>query len=64
MQLMNKLLDFWNEYGLESFIDTYIKIINPNEYNEGIIENGKLNFEECFGYVHLLGLGGSEKVEN
>ena len=64
MQLMNKLLDIWNEYGLESFIDTYIKIINPNEYNEGIIENGKLNFEECFGYVHLLGLGVSEKVEN
>lgn len=42
-------------------MDNYIKIINPNEY---IIQNGKLNFEECFGYVPLLRLGGSEKVEN
>ena len=31
---------------------------------EAIIKNGKLNFEECFGYVPLLGLGVSEKVEN
>lgn len=25
---------------------------------------GKLNYDECFGYVPLLGLGGPEKVEN
>lgn len=60
-KIPKKLLDIWKEYGFGSFMDNYIKIINPNEY---IIQNGKLNFEECFGYVPLLGLGGSEKVEN
>ena len=25
---------------------------------------GKLEYDECFGYVPLLGLGGSEKVDN
>lgn len=136
-KIPKKLLDIWNEYGFGSFMDNYIKIINPNEYKElldasyfrgkesipvmltgfgdiitweknrylgivkyrkgtfdiiedgfeyflndimdaeyardfldnsqykeAIIQNGKLNFEECFGYVPLLGLGGSEKVEN
>ena len=32
--------------------------------NLKVIENGKLDFDECFGYVPLLQLGGSEKVEN
>lgn len=136
-KIPKKLLDIWKEYGFGSFMDNYIKIINPNEYNEllidsyfrgresipvmltgfgdiitweknrylgivkyrkgtfdiiedgfeyflndiidseyvrdfldnsqykeAIIENGKLNFEECFGYVPLLALGGNEKVEN
>lgn len=136
-KIPKKLLDIWKEYGFGSFMDNYIKIINPNEYKEllgvsyfrgkeaipvmltgfgdiitweknrylGIvkyrkgtfdiiedgfeyflndimdteyvrdfldnsqyqeatIDNGKLNFDECFGYVPLLGLGGSEKVEN
>ncbi|MFL0253345.1 T6SS immunity protein Tdi1 domain-containing protein [Clostridium neuense] len=33
-------------------------------YLEAINDYGKLDYEECFGYVPLLGLGGSEKVEN
>lgn len=131
------LIDVWKEYGFGSFMKDYIKIINPNEfqelledsyfrgkesipvmitgfgdiitweknrylgivkyrkgtfdiiedgfdyflndimdaeyirdyidnlqYDEAVIKNGKLKFDECFGYVSLLGLGGSEKVEN
>ena len=26
--------------------------------------HGSLLFDECFGYVPLLGLGGAKKVEN
>ena len=26
--------------------------------------HGSLSFDECFGYVPLLGLGGAKKVEN
>ena len=63
-KIPEKLLDTWKEYGFGSFMDNYIKIINPKEYKEAVIENGKLNFDECFGYVPLLRLGGSEKVEN
>jgi len=136
-KIPKKLLDIWKKYGFGSFMNNYIKIINPNEYKElledsyfrgkesipvmltgfgdvitweknrylgivkyrkgtfdiiedgfeyflndimdveyvrdflddsqykeAITENGKLDFEECFGYVPLLGLGGSEKVEN
>lgn len=136
-KIPENLLNIWNEYGFGSFMDNYIKIINPNEYKEllensyfrgkesipvmitgfgdiitweknrylgivkyrkgtfdivedgfeyflndimddeyvkdfldnfqykeAIVDNGKLDFDECFGYVPLLGLGGSEKVEN
>ena len=136
-KIPKKLIDIWKEYGFGSFMDNYIKIINPDDYKELLdnsyfrgkesipvmvtglgdiitweknrylsivkyrkgtfdivedgfeyflndimdteyiidfldnlqyqeakINNGKLNFDECFGYVPLLGLGGSEKVEN
>ncbi|PQZ49882.1 hypothetical protein CQZ94_26505 [Bacillus sp. MYb209] len=33
-------------------------------YPNAIEKYGKPHFNECFGYVPLLGLGGSEKVEN
>lgn len=135
--LPNELLDLWRRYGFGSFMGGYLRIINPEEYQEllketyfrgnvsipilitafgdiitleeghyiGIVKykNGKFSiitrdfilfennleddyfiekyFEipqyveatdklgevgqnECFGYVPLLGLGGSEKVEN
>lgn len=135
--LPGELLELWNEYGFGSFMDGYLKLINPEEYQELVCETyfrgdyaipmfmtafgdiilwednkyirmvkykngifkgmasgfdffledlnnglfdtgffefsnytdavkilGKLNFNECFGYVPLLGLGGSEKVEN
>ncbi|RNB52006.1 DUF1851 domain-containing protein [Brevibacillus gelatini] len=33
-------------------------------YTEAIQNYGEPKFDECFGYVPLLGLGGHEKVEN
>ncbi|WP_025677046.1 T6SS immunity protein Tdi1 domain-containing protein [Paenibacillus polymyxa] len=33
-------------------------------YPDAIEKYGKPAFDECFGYVPLLGLGGSEKIEN
>ena len=135
--LPSGLLALWKEYGFGSFMDGYLKIINPEEYQSLVIdtyfrgniaipifvtafadviaweenrylrmikykngffqgmaagfgffledlENGRFNekffdidmyteatrmwgnieFNECFGFVPLLGLGGSQKVEN
>ncbi|SFB99705.1 protein of unknown function [Bacillus sp. OV322] len=33
-------------------------------YPEAFKQNDELDYEECFGYTPLLGLGGPEKVEN
>ena len=33
-------------------------------YLEAVNKLGEPSYDECFGYVPLLGLGGSEKVEN
>ena len=33
-------------------------------YPEAISKNSAPNYDECFGYTPLLGLGGTEKVEN
>ncbi len=54
------------EYFLNDIMDTeYLRdFLDNSQYREAIIRNGKLNYNECFGYVPLLGLGGSEKVEN
>ena len=35
-----------------------------SKYNQAVIRLGNLAYDECFGYVPLLGLGGSEKVDN
>lgn len=34
------------------------------KYKEAVAQFGELEFDECFGYTPLLGLGGSEKTEN
>lgn len=43
------------------FIDKYFQI---PQYTEAVKKLGELEQDECFGYVPLLGLGGSEKLEN
>ena len=35
-----------------------------DNYTAAVSKLGELKYDECFGYVPLLGLGGSEKVEN
>lgn len=35
-----------------------------SEYNEAVKMWGDIKFEECFGYVPLLGLGGNKRVQN
>lgn len=34
------------------------------EYNEAVAKHGELAYDECFGYVPLLALGGKESVDN
>ena len=43
------------------FLNKYFQI---PQYIEAVKKLGKLENDECFGYVPLLGLGGSEKVDN
>ncbi len=35
-----------------------------NPYLEAVERYGNLEYDECFGYAPLLGLGGAERVEN
>lgn len=43
------------------FLEKYFQI---PQYVEAVKKLGELEYDECFGYVPLLGLGGSEKVDN
>lgn len=43
------------------FLEKYFQI---SQYVEAVEKIGKLEHDECFGYVPLLGLGGSEKINN
>lgn len=52
---------FWDDINTEYFCNEFFEL---NKYNEAIEFHGHLEFDQCFGYVPLLGLGGSEKVEN
>lgn len=52
---------FMQNLGDDYFIEKYFQV---PQYIEAINKLGKLEQDECFGYVPLLGLGGSEKVDN
>lgn len=43
------------------FIEKYLEI---PQYIEAVKCLGQVEHNECFGYVPVLGLGGSENVEN
>lgn len=45
----------------DTFLTTALKLNNYEPAKERI---GDLDFDECFGYVPLLGLGGAERPEN
>lgn len=49
--------DFEEEFFCEKYLDW-------SPYPKAVEEYGMPTFDECYGYVPLLGLGGSEKVEN
>lgn len=52
---------FENNLEDDYFIEKYFDI---PQYVEAADKLGGVEKDECFGYVPLLGLGGSEKVEN
>lgn len=59
---------------IESGFQYFLEDINDKEYIDDELEGanyfkakdqlGETAFDECYGYVPLLGLGGAEKVEN
>lgn len=52
---------FIQNLGDDYFLEKYFQI---PQYIEAVNKLGKLEQDEFFGYVPLLGLGGSEKVQN
>lgn len=56
--------------GFEFFIDDVTdgeldeEYLSIRQYNEAIKKYGSLEYDECFGYVPLLALGGKESVDN
>ncbi|WP_376699423.1 T6SS immunity protein Tdi1 domain-containing protein [Listeria booriae] len=40
------------------------KYFDLAQYREAVEQLGEPAYDECFGYVPLLALGGAEKVEN
>lgn len=52
---------FWGDLADGVFDRAYFEI--PN-YEAAVKKWGQLQFDECFGYTPLLGLGGSKKVDN
>lgn len=57
----------WNfDVFLQNLEDEYFlgKYFQIPQYEEAVEKLGKIEHGECFGYVPLLGLGGSEKVDN
>lgn len=52
---------FWEDLNTEEFCDEFFEL---SAYKAAVDRYGTIFFDECYGYVPLLGLGGSEKVEN
>jgi hypothetical protein len=52
---------FYDYIADEEYVAEYFAI---KKYNEAVEKYGKLAYDECFGYVPLLALGGRESVDN
>lgn len=52
---------FWEDVITDYFCKEFFEL---DKYNKAISKLGELEYDECFGYIPLLALGGSEKVEN
>lgn len=59
--LLPNFFHFFEMLEAEFFLNEYL---NWQPYPEALKLYGELNYDECFGYTPLLGLGGEEKVEN
>lgn len=59
--LMPNFLYFFKSLDSEKFRNEYLKW---QPYPKAVEKCGEISYEECFGYTPLLGLGGTEKVEN
>ena len=57
-------------YGFEFFYDIIedeecaAEYFTVKQYNAAVKKYGELEYDECFGYVPLLALGGKESVDN
>ena len=49
------LIDFWEQYGFGSFMNGYLKIVNPDDYQD-ILDEAYEN-EDCAIVVAITGLG-------
>lgn len=52
---------FWGDLSSENFLKRNFEL---DLYREAVSIHGEPSFDECFGFVPLLGLGGAKKVEN
>lgn len=52
---------FWTDLADGAFD---ARFFDMTQYREAVRQYGPLQFNECFGYVPLLGLGGSKTVEH
>ena len=52
---------FWGDLNDEDFLEENFEL---DLYQKAVEMHGQLAFDECFGFVPLLGLGGPKKVEN
>ena len=51
---------FWGDLADGVFNDRFLELAR---YREAVQALGPLQFDECFGYAPLLGLGGSRRLE-
>ena len=57
-----RFIDFLTDYNSPEEEDV-AEFLDNGQYNGAVELLGKLEYDECFGYVPLLALGGSEKIE-
>lgn len=59
--MMKKFKHFFNCINDVYFLEKYFEL---SSYEAAVKMYGELEFDECFGYVPLLGLGGNEDINN
>ena len=65
-QVPADLVQIWQEDGLGTFLDNeYItKKFELDLYRQAVAKHGLLAYDECFGFVPLLALGGVKDVDH